>query len=256
MMNMTIQGLNVHYIEQGAGDRTVLFLHGWGASVELYQPVFDLLAGRGYRVLAFDMPGVGGTDLPSKPLSMQDYIDFTLAFCRHMQLEEAILMAHSHGGRIALSLMSDPACPLRCKKAVLMGSTGVVLPRSTQVKVKLALYKTAKFLGTNPITKPLFGDLYEEMRDKRSSADYKAAVPVMRQTMNNVLRVDLQEKMPKIQAEVLLVYGDRDTATPVLYGRIMEQKIPGSGLAVIQNAGHFAFADNWPQFKAVMEAFL
>jgi pimeloyl-ACP methyl ester carboxylesterase len=68
--------------------------------------------------------------------------------------------------------------------------------------------------------------------------------------------VDLQEKMPKIQAEVLLVYGDRDTATPVLYGQIMEQKIPGSGLAVIQNAGHFAFADNWPQFKAVMEAFL
>ena len=255
-MNLTIQGLNVHYIDQGAGEKTVLFLHGWGAPVELYQPIFDLLTGRGYRVLAFDMPGVGGTDEPKQPLKMQDYIQFTLAFCRQLNLTEVILMAHSHGGRIALSLMGDETRPLQCKKAVLMGSTGVVLPRSMKTKVKLALYKTAKMLGTNPITKPLFGDLYEEMRDKRSSADYKAASPVMRQTMNNVLRVDLQHLMPKITAEVLLVYGDRDTDTPVLYGQIMEQKIPGSGLAVIQNAGHFSHADNWPQFKAVMEAIL
>lgn len=253
---MTIQGLNVHYIDQGAGEQTVLFLHGWGAPVELYQPVFDLLSGRGYRVLAFDMPGVGGTDLPKQPLTLADYVAFTLEFCHQLSLTEAILMAHSHGGRIALSLMGDENCPLQCKKAVLMGSTGVVLPRSLKAKVKLALYKTAKVLGTNPITKPLFGDLYEEMRDKRSSADYKAAAPVMRQTMNNVLRVDLQHLMPRIRAEVLLVYGALDPDTPVLYGQIMEQKIPGSGLAVIQNAGHFCHADNWPQFKAVMEAFL
>ena len=45
---------------------------------------------------------------------------------------------------------------------------------------------------------------------------------------------------------------------PVIYtfSLCLYQKIPGSGLAVIQNAGHFAYADNWPQFKAVMEAFL
>ena len=254
-MNLTLQGLNVHYIDRGAGAETVLFLHGWGASVELYQPIFDLLVGRGYRVVAFDMPGVGGTDEPAKALTMEDYISFTLGFCKALALEEVILIAHSHGGRIALSLLADENCPVRCKKAALMGSTGVVLPRSLQAKVKLALYKTAKVLGTNPVTKPLFGDLYEEMRDKRSSADYKAASPVMRQTMNNVLRIDLQDKMPRIRAEVLLIYGDRDTATPLLYGQIMEQKIPGSGLAVIQNAGHVAQADNWPHFTAVLDAF-
>ena len=255
-MNLTIQGLNVHYIDQGAGRQTVLFLHGWGAPVELYQPIFDLLTERGYRVLAFDMPGVGGTDEPEKPLTVDDYVAFTLDFCKQLNLTEVILMAHSHGGRIALRLMGDAGCPVQCKKAVLMGSTGVVLPRSNKAKLKLALYKTAKVLGTNPITKPLFGDLHEEMRDKRSSDDYKAASPIMRQTMNNVLRTDLQHLMPNIRAEVLLMYGDRDTATPVLYGQIMEQKIPGSGLAVIQNAGHFCHADNWAQVSAVLKAFL
>lgn len=255
-MNLIIRGQHVHYIDQGRGEQTVLFLHGWGAPVELYQSVFDLLEGLGYRVLAFDMPGVGGSDEPQAPMKLEDYVTFTLEFCRMLGLQEAVLMAHSHGGRIALSLMGDAACPLRCKKAVLMGSAGVVLPRSPGAKVRLALYKAAKFLGTNPVTAPLFGDLYAEMRDKRSSADYKAASPVMRQTMNHVLRVDLRHLMPRIRAEVLLIYGDRDTETPMLYGQIMEENIPGSGLAVIHNAGHFVHVDNWPQVKAVLEAFL
>ena len=36
----------------------------------------------------------------------------------------------------------------------------------------------------------------------------------------------------------------------------MERLIPNAGLAVIQNAGHFCYADNWPQFSAVLRAFL
>jgi pimeloyl-ACP methyl ester carboxylesterase len=47
---------------------------------------------------------------------MQDYIDFTLEFCRQLKVEQAILMAHSHGGRIALSLMSDVTAPCAAKK--------------------------------------------------------------------------------------------------------------------------------------------
>ena len=39
-------------------------------------------------------------------------------------------------------------------------------------------------------------------------------------------------------------------------GKIMEEKLPESGLAVIKNAGHFPFLDNWPQFSAVLDAFL
>ena len=78
----------------------------------------------------------------------------------------------------------------------------------------------------------------------------------MRQTMNNVLPVDFTDKMPSVTAEVLLIWGENDTATPLEQGRVMERLIPNAGLAVIQNAGHFCYADNWPQFSAVLRAFL
>ena len=78
----------------------------------------------------------------------------------------------------------------------------------------------------------------------------------MRQTMNNVLPLDYTDRMPSITAEVLLIWGENDTATPLEHGQIMEQRIPNAGLAVIRNAGHFSHADNWPQFSAVLRAFL
>jgi len=128
-------------------------------------------------------------------------------------------------------------------------------PSSSQ-KLKQTGYKAVKWLGTSKLTAPLFGDLYAEMRDKRASADYKAATPVMRQTMNNVLPLDYTDRMPRITAEVLLIWGENDTATPLEHGQTMEKLMPNAGLAVIRGAGHFSYADNWPQFSAVLRAFL
>lgn len=254
-MQTQIQGLSTHYIDLAGEKGPVLFLHGWGAAVSLYQPVFDLLQQLGYRVVAFDMPGVGQTEEPKAPLTLADYVAFTLEFCQTLHLDRAVVMCHSHGGRIALSLLSDPNCPLKCDKAVFIDAAGVRPAPSAGQKVRQTGYKALKALGTARLTAPLFGDLYAEMRDKRSSADYKAASPVMRQTMRNVL-VDLTHLMPAVRAQVLLVWGDRDTATPPEHGKTMERLIPGAGLALIQNAGHFCFLDNWPQFSAVLRAFL
>ena len=255
-MQTQTQGLSTHYIDLPGEKGTVLFLHGWGAHIGLYQNIFDLLQEQGYRVVAFDMPGVGKTQEPPKPLTVDDYVAFTLELCQKLSVNEAILMCHSHGGRIALSMLTDPGCPVKCQKAVFFDATGVRKAPAASKSFRQAGYKLLKWLGTSKLTAPLFDDLYAEIRDKRASADYKAATPVMRQTMNNVLPADFTDKMPSITAEVLLIWGEKDTATPLEHGKIMESLIPNSGLAVIQNAGHFGHADNWPQFSAVLRAFL
>lgn len=255
-MTTEIMNLKTNYIVQGTGERTVLFLHGWAAPITLYQKIFDKLAAMGYRVVAFDMPGVGGTAEPPAPLTVADYVGFTLEFCRKLDISRCIIMCHSHGGRIALSMLSDSACPVKCQKAVLIGATGVVLPKPAGFKLRQSALKAAKALGTGRLTAPLFGPLYQEMRLKAASDDYRAASPVMRQTMNNVLPADFQAVMPQIKANVLLVWGENDTAAPPQCGKVMEELIPGAGMAMIKNAGHFCFNDNWAQFSAVLDAFL
>jgi pimeloyl-ACP methyl ester carboxylesterase len=252
---MTICNMKVNYIYEPA-EKTVLFLHGWNAPFSVYTPVLDYLRKKGYGIAAFDCPGVGGTDEPQEPLKLEDYVSFTLEFCKNIGLEQALIFCHSNGGRIALSMLSDKNCPLKCNRAILMDAAGAPSPKSFKQKASLRLYKCLRVLGTAPVLRSLFGELYETVRDKRSSADYRAASPVMKKTMSNLLPCDLCPKMPEIEAEVLLLWGENDTATPISEGRKMESLIKNSGLAAIKGAGHFPFVDNPRQFYAVLDAFL
>ena len=253
-MTIDVKGLPVDYIDQGEGP-VVLLLHGWAAPIGAYQRIVDKLSAR-YRVLVPQMPGSGKTPEPSQAMTLEDYGAFVLDFCQAAKVEECILMGHSNGGRIILHLLSQEKCPLRCKKVVLMDAAGVPPVRPASYYVKVYSYKLARKLAGMPVLKLIFGPLYQKMSRNRGSEDYRNASPVMKKTLVNLVNLDLTPLMPKVRQNTLLIWGENDTATPLRDGKIMEEKLPESGLAVIKNAGHFPFLDNWPQFSAVLDAFL
>ena len=252
---MKISEMTVNYIYEPA-EKTVLFLHGWNAPFEIYAPVLDFLRSLGFGIAAFDMPGVGKTSEPQKPLTLDDYVSFTLDFCKQIGLKNAVIFCHSNGGRIAARLLSMKNCPIFCEKAVFFASAGVKMPKTAGQKISLALYKLLKILGTKKPFSYLFDELYERVRDKRSSADYKAASPVMKKTMSNLLESDISACLPDISAEVLLIFGENDTATPLFLAEKMHALIKNSGLVAVKNAGHFAYLGNPGQFYGALSAFL
>jgi len=152
--------------------------------------------------------------------------------------------------------MTRPDCFVTVSRAVFIDAAGVPPKRSAGYKLRQRAYKCLRVLGTNRLTAPLFSEAYEVWRDKRSSADYKAASPVMRRTLSNVVTSDMRPQLVRITAPVLLVWGENDTATPLSDGKEMERLIPGSGLAVIKGGSHFPFVENPAQFAAVMAAYL
>jgi pimeloyl-ACP methyl ester carboxylesterase len=66
---------------------------------------------------------------------------------------------------------------------------------------------------------------------------------------------DLTGILPGIKQETLLIWGDADTATPIGDAKIMEEKIPGSGLAVLTGAGHFSFLEQPVIFRNIMRSY-
>lgn len=61
----------------------------------------------------------------------------------------------------------------------------------------------------------------------------------MRKTFVNVVNQDLTPLLSGIKNDTLLIWGDKDTATPLEYAKLMEKKMPNAGLAVLEGAGHF-----------------
>lgn len=257
-MEMIYQGLRVRYIEQGQGPLVVLF-HGWGANKELFQPLINTLAVQ-YRVAAPDTPGFGQSQEPEQPWSLADYCEFCRAFIEQVsepEDTEVILMGHSHGGRTLIRMVGSGMLHRKVvRKLVLIDSAGIVHEKTPQQLRRIRRYKRGKKFLSLPPVKALFPHALERFQSKSGSADYRAASPVMRQSMVKVVNEDVREYLPRIEAETLLVWGDQDQDTPLSDGQLMEQLIPGSGLAVLAGAGHFSFLDRQYQFLAVMRSFL
>ena len=129
LKNITIQNINTNYYDSGEGEKTVLFLHGWAAPVEVYQSIFNFLEGKNYRVIAPETPGCGKTPEPPEGWTVDKYVNFVLDFCKEMGLKDVILMGHSFGVRLMIKLMSLHTDKINCRKAVIIDGAGIVPKR-------------------------------------------------------------------------------------------------------------------------------
>jgi pimeloyl-ACP methyl ester carboxylesterase len=78
----------------------------------------------------------------------------------------------------------------------------------------------------------------------------------MRGTFRAVIAEDLTDRLPRISAPTLLVWGEKDEDTPLWMAHRMEELIPDAGLVVLEGAGHYSYADSPRQFRAVARRFL
>ena len=95
-----------------------------------------------------------------------------------------------------------------------------------------------------------------KIRAKKGSSDYSNSTPKMRAILSKVVNEDLKHVMPSIKCPTLLIWGEKDKATPIGDAKIMEKLIPDAGLVSFPNAGHYSFLDNAYQYQAVLRSFL
>lgn len=103
-----VDGIRLHYLECGAGIPVVL-LHGNGTMAQEFEISSLLgLAAQGYRVLAFDRPGFGYSERPrGQAWTSKEQAQLLSRALRALGIERAIIVAHSWGTMVALSLALD-----------------------------------------------------------------------------------------------------------------------------------------------------
>ncbi len=244
-MEIMIDKKRVRYFDEGQGTE-VLLLHGWAAPAITYRLITDHLSKR-CRVVAPDLPGFGDSEEPSVAWSVDDYVDFIIKFISAVGLHSPVLIGHSYGARIIIKLLNRQNLNFFVPKIVLMNAAGIKPRRGLKYYIKVYSYKAAKRIL------PTYA---EAMRSKVGSSDYRSASPIMRQTLVRSVNEDLTHLLPGIAVPTLLIWGDNDTSTPLCDGQKMEKLIPDSGLVVLKNTGHFAFAERWGQCSRVLDAFI
>lgn len=249
--DIVISGQRVHYDETGPVEgRPVVLMHGWGCNLSTVRSIASILE-TGMHVYNMDLPGHGKSPEPNTIWGVPEYTDMVKEFIDSLQLRDPVLIGHSFGGRIAIMLASQR--PIT--KMLLVDAAGIKPKRPLKYYIKVYSFKTAGHVLPVILGKRRTQRILDEWRGKAGSADYRQASPVMRQIMSKAINQDLTSLLPSIQASTLLIWGEKDTATPMRDARIMEKNIPDAGLVSFPDAGHFSFLDQPGQFRAVIREF-
>jgi pimeloyl-ACP methyl ester carboxylesterase len=250
MMFLNIDGINVSYKKQGSGKKVVL-LHGWGGEADSFLPVFNYLSQK-FEVYAIDFPGFGKSDLPLTPWDVTDYNNMLRKFFDLLQIDKAMIIGHSFGGRVAILFSANN--PSYVEKIVLVDSAGIIPKRTFKYHMRVCKFKLMKNLFVLFYSKGSKEEKLEKFYKRYGSNDYKQAGS-LRQTFVKIVNQDLRGYLPKIKSPTLLVWGENDKDTPLYFGKIMEKEIPDAGLVVFKGAGHFSYLDKINDFNIIVSKF-
>lgn len=251
-MQVKINDWNINYEVLGNGNPVIL-LHGWLATLETMRPIANNLS-QNFKVYLVDVVGFGKSDLPEHPLNSDDFGNFLKDFVDTLKIKNPILIGHSNGGRMIINAVGRGL--VSAKKVVLIDSAGIKPKRSFSYYLKIAFYKTGKFiLNLLPNTKRI-KSFKEKLRNNVGSSDYRASANVLKETMKIILNEDLTYLLPKISVPTLLFWGTLDTATPISDGRKMEKLIPDCGLIEYAGSTHFSYLENINNVNSVLNEFL
>ena len=236
-----IQGLDTFYCSYGDKGDYLLILHGWGVDTSTMMPIIRILS-KNYRVIAFDFPFHGGTEMPGTDWTVKDFADFTLDFIKQMGIEGCHVLAHSFGARVAVEIAS--AKPDVFNRIILTGAAGIRRKATPIQKYRLYRYKFINVVLSLISKLPVLGKHVQRICDSHrrahSSEDYLALKEGMHNTFKNIISHDQRALLPKIKNSVLLIWGRDDNETPLWMANVFNTEIQNSRLVIMQG-GHFAF---------------
>ncbi len=226
---------------------TLVFLHGWGGSRELWRHTLETLPQ--FRCLALDLPGTGGTPLPPDS-TMPQMAAWVSDTCAALGLSRITLVGHSLGGNLAAQTALD--FPALVQRLVLVDAA--LDPAHLPVRARWPLHRrwglpALKVLRLGALAVAPWGrsvpaaDAAHFWRGQtRRTHWYIAANPddrclrsQLQALTNNPL---LPERLAGLSMPVLILHGAYDPVVPVASARALALSLPAARLHIFPKSLH------------------
>ncbi len=245
-------GVPTRFVEAGAGQRSVLFLHGINGHLEVFLRNFAEHAAAGLRVVALDLLGHGYSGKPDRAYEIDDYLDHLSGFLEAMGIDRLSLAGTSLGGWIAARFAARH--PGRIVSLSLISSGG--LTSYGGVMDRLRSLGNAAISGRDAVRERLAfvikdpGNITDELVDARWAIyrrpDYKSALPHIMCLQDPGIRARnllTERELAAIDAPTLVLWTRDDPTATVEDGRRYADAIPGARFELFENSSHM------PQFE-------
>lgn len=264
-------GGEIHVVERGEG-RPFLLVHGvTETSLVWHYQLLDLVAA-GYRVVAVDIRGHGGSRAGSDAYTLDAMAGDVAGVVQALELRDAVAVGHSLGGMVLLQLLNDhpELVPAAISSLVLIATSarpvlGNGLPAAAAAVMRsltplagrshvrasgrpgdlAALYCRLAF-GSHP--SPTHVELLRE-------ASSSVPPDILARLIQTLIDLDVRHVLPSIKAPTLVIVGTRDLLTPLWHARYMANHIPVAELHVLPQCGHMVMLERRRELATLLIGF-
>jgi pimeloyl-ACP methyl ester carboxylesterase len=249
-----LDGGRVHLLRGGAGE-PVLFLHAAGGA-GTWLPFHEMLAARGFEVIAPDHPGFGKSDEFPEVEAIDDLVFHYLDVLDALGLDRPHVVGASFGGWIAAELALY--LPQRVASLTLLSAAGLRLPEHPVTD--LFLLPPARLPATlfhnppppapvpPPGTPPDLDAVIAAYREATALARF-SWVPFFSDPK-------LDRRLRRITAPTLVVAPSDDRVIPVEHAQRYAERIPNATYTEVPDCGHAMYFERPAEFTARVAAFL
>lgn len=272
-----------HGPEQGP---PVVLSHGWGTNRAEWEYLRRDLADKGYRLIAWDLPGLGDSSEPAgKDYSLDNFArDLDIILRETCGNRPAVLAGHSIGGMTTLNFCKLFPDALRTRVAGLIlvhttytnpvrtakgAAIYTVLERPLLVPLLYLTIALSPILrlsswmgyanGTNYLQSLISGfagtQSWEEL-DFSTRFNLQASPAVIARGMLGMMRYDATEALRHIPVPTLVVPGDRDSSCRPEASEFIAREIPNARLVALSPANHMGLVEHHETFAAIVLDFL
>ena len=244
---LEVDGVRLHYVEQGAGPVVVL-LHGNAVTLGDMEAsgLMDKLAAE-HRVIAFDRPGFGHSSRPRDRIwTPSSQADLLFAALQQLGVDSAFVVGHSMGTMVATALALNH--PQYVRGLALLG--GYYYPSARMDALMVApvalpvIGDVLRYTATPLAARAMLGKMVKGMFSPRPVPSEFNAVLSREMMLRPVqLRADAEDGTLMVPGALIVAGADDLVVDPESQSARLHSELPHSTLDVVPETGHMVHYD-------------
>jgi pimeloyl-ACP methyl ester carboxylesterase len=254
--------IELSYQLHGTGE-PLLLIEGLGYATWMWYRQLPELS-RHYQVIAFDNRGVGDSDKPDLPYTIEMMADDAAGLLKNLGIAKAHVLGVSMGGFIAQAFAAR--YPEMTGSLILVctsfGGPGAIPMTQDTLNAMLELRGETPEEKLMAAMSPAFSpDFIVNNNDQvKQIIQWRLAKSTPRYAwqhqLNAVAKADLAEKAREIAVPTLILTGEEDRVIPAENSKLLQERINSSTLTTIPNTGHLLFIEKYREFNDLVLNFL
>jgi pimeloyl-ACP methyl ester carboxylesterase len=251
----------------------MVFVHGLSGSWQNWLENLPHFAAAGHRVIAFDLPGFGASEMPAEKISIAGYADFVDALLERLRVGPAVVVGNSMGGFVGAELAIR--FPRRVERLVLVSAAGLTVEYQRNEHALGALRFASNALTAwggwvgarsealvrRPRARRLLMGFVVHRPDLLPAPLVSEQVrgsgkPGFVDALDALTDYPIRARLGQIACPTLIVWGEHDTLVPVRDAGEFARLIPGARMVVWPDTGHMPMLERPAAFNALVDAFV